>query len=166
MSTDPRSARPWWKRPLPFAIMALVALRAAGISLFRHRNRTFLRAVRTINRRALNPAMLRLAGRPHWYAARLEHVGRRSGRGYATPVVALPVRDGFAIPLVYGTDVDWRRNLDAAGGGVLQVAGMRHTVRTPRMVTLAQITTELPAYWRLLARLYRLQDWLLLTAEN
>ena len=43
---------------------------------------------------------------------------------------------------------------------------MRHTVRTPRMVTLAQITTELPAYWRLLARLYRLQDWLLLTAEN
>ena len=102
MSTDPRSARPWWKRPLPFAIMALVALRAAGITLFRYRNRTFLRAVRTINRRALNPAMLRLAGRPHWYAARLEHVGRRSGRGYATPVVALPVRDGFAIPLVYG----------------------------------------------------------------
>jgi hypothetical protein len=34
MSTDPQSARPWWKHPLPLAIMTLVALRAAGITLF------------------------------------------------------------------------------------------------------------------------------------
>ena len=37
-------------------------------------------AVRRFNRRWLNPVMLRMAGRPNWYAARLEHVGRRSGR--------------------------------------------------------------------------------------
>ena len=85
--------------------------------------------------------MLHLAGRPHWYAARLEHVGRRSGKRYATPVVALPVDGGFAIPLPYGPDVDWRRNLQAAGSGILQVNGVRHPIRDPRIVA----ADDLPA---------------------
>jgi hypothetical protein len=109
--------------------------------------------------------MLQLAVRPHWYAARLEHVGRRSGRRYATPVVAQPVGDGFAVPLVYGTGVDWRRNLDAASG-VLQVCGVRHTVRDPRQVRLADVAGELPTTWRWVARLYRFEDWLLLTVPD
>ena len=52
-------------------------------------------AVRRFNRRWLNPVMLRMAGRPNWYAARLEHLGRHSGRTYATPVVAKPVTGGM-----------------------------------------------------------------------
>lgn len=55
--------------------------------------------VRTFNKHILNPMMLAVAGRRHWYAAALHHTGRRSGRHYTTPVVAQPVPDGFVIPL-------------------------------------------------------------------
>ena len=44
--------------------------------------------VRMFNKYLLNPAMLNLAGRRHWYAAVIRHTGRRSGKSYATPVVA------------------------------------------------------------------------------
>ncbi len=44
--------------------------------------------VRVFNKYLLNPAMLRLAGRKHWYAAAIRHTGRRSGKSYTTPVVA------------------------------------------------------------------------------
>ncbi|HUH69305.1 MAG TPA: nitroreductase, partial [Mycobacterium sp.] len=55
--------------------------------------------------------MLRLAGRKHWYASAIRHAGRRSGKQYATPVVADRVADGFVIPLPYGTRVDWLQNV-------------------------------------------------------
>ena len=97
-----------------------------AIVAFRSRNRAVLDRIREANKRWLNPAMLYLAGRPHWYASRVEHVGRRSGRPYATPVVAVPVEGGLVIPLPYGPDVDWCRNLRAAGGGTVVRHGRRH----------------------------------------
>ena len=67
-----------------------------------------------LNKHLLNRAMLRLAGRKHWYASVIEHTGRRSHKTYATPVVADRVDDGFIVPLPYGTGVDWLRNVLAA----------------------------------------------------
>ena len=46
-----------------------------------------LDTVRVFNKHLLNPAMLLVAGRKHWYAGVIEHTGRRSGKNYATPVV-------------------------------------------------------------------------------
>ena len=46
------------------------------------------------------------------------------------PVVARPVPGGFAIPLAYGRDVDWHRNLAAAGHGGSR--GPRHPVHDHR----------------------------------
>lgn len=105
-------------------------------------------AVRRFNKHALNPIMLHLAGRRHWYAARLEHVGRRSGQPYATPVVARAVPGGFAVPLPYGRHVDWRLNLLATGRGVLVVDGTRYTVTAPRTVPAAQVVDTFTPYWR------------------
>ena len=122
-------------------------------------------AVRRFNRRWLNPAMLRMAGRRHWYAARLEHLGRRSGRVYVTPVVAKPVAGGFAVPLPYGRRVDWLRNVEAAGRAWLQVDGERYRVADPRIVPLAEIETQLPAFYRRSPRRSMIPEWLLLTAE-
>jgi deazaflavin-dependent oxidoreductase (nitroreductase family) len=142
-----------------------VALRLAGILLFRSRCPAALNVVRNANKRWLNPLMLHLAGHRHWYAARLEHVGRRSGRQYATPVVAQPTDDGFAIPLPYGTRVDWLRNLDAAGGGTLQVDGIRYPITGPRIVALDQIA-GLSAMWRALAHVYGIREWLAVTTTT
>ena len=121
-------------------------------------------AVRRFNRRWLNPVMLRMAGRPNWYAARLEHVGRRSGRLYATPVVAKPVTGGYAVPLPYGRHVDWLRNLEAAGRARLQVDGQRYRVANPRIVPLAEIETQLPVFYRRTPRRRMIPEWLVLTA--
>ena len=73
------------------------------------------RLIRTSNKYLLNPLMLRLAGKRFWYASVVEHVGRRSGKRFSTPVVADRVGDDLYIPLPYGTQVDWVRNIPTAG---------------------------------------------------
>src|SRR5688572_11665767 len=64
---------------------------------------------------------LRLAGR-RWNPifAVVEHVGRRSGRHFATPVAARRVAGGFVVSLAFGADADWHRNLLAAEGGTIR----------------------------------------------
>lgn len=58
---------------------------------------------------------------PPWVV--LVHRGRRSGRQYRTPVMAR-VRDGqLRVPVLYGLNSDWVRNLLAAGEGQVVRAG-------------------------------------------
>ncbi|MFJ9371346.1 nitroreductase family deazaflavin-dependent oxidoreductase [Nocardia sp. NPDC101769] len=109
-------------------------------------------AIRRFNKRVLNPVMLRLAGRRHWYAAVIRHTGRRSGKAYATPIVAEPVADGFIIPLPYGTQVDWLRNVLARGRATLQRQGVIYDVADPRVIDSATAAPQLPAAHR---RTYR-----------
>ena len=92
-------------------------------------------AIRVFNKRVLNPAMLTVAGRHHWYAAALHHTGRTTGRDYATPVVAVPVEGGYVIPLPYGEDVDWLKNVLAKGGATLVFDGATHELVSPRSST-------------------------------
>ena len=93
--------------------------------------------VRLFNKRVLNPVMLRLAGRKHWYAAVIRHTGRRSGRRYTTPVVADRFADGFVIPLPYGTGVDWLRNVLAEGRATVTVGGETFDVTEPEIIDAA-----------------------------
>ncbi len=101
--------------------------------------------MRAFNKRVLNPLVLGVAGRQHSadYAI-LRHVGRRSGRPYATPVVAHPVDDGFLIALPYGADVDWCGNLQAAGRGSLQWHGKPYLVGSPEVLDTSAALPLLP----------------------
>lgn len=128
----------------------------------RERRPPLAEAVRTVNRYALNPLMVHLAGRRHWYAARLEHVGRRSGHPYATPLVAHRVPGGFAVPLPYGSGVDWLRNLMAAGRAELTVKGVAYTVTAPRTVPSVELAGSLAPLTRRLLR--RIPEWVVVTA--
>lgn len=116
--------------------------------------RTGRDAVRAFNKRVLNPAMMLVAGRKYWYSAVIQHVGRRSGKNYATPVVADRTSDGFIIPLPYGTEVDWLRNVLAAGRATIQVKGETHPVTAPKVIDAAEAFPLVPAAhartWRLL----------------
>lgn len=64
----------------------------------------------------LNPLTRRLARSSHGPFAIVRHIGRRSGKQYETPLIASPISGGFVIELTYGQDVDWHKNLLAAGG--------------------------------------------------
>lgn len=120
--------------------------------------------IRVFNKHVLNPVMLTLAGRQYWYASRLEHVGRRSGRTFVTPVVADETPGGFVIPLTYGPRVDWLRNLQAAGGGTLTVHGRRYTISAPEVFTTEEIYPQLPRRAQSTARVWRIGHWLRVAA--
>lgn len=72
------------------------------------------RRVARFNRMFLNPVVKRF-GRHIPPFLIVEHVGRRSGRAYETPVWAFRTADGFVICLTYGLDTEWVKNLRAAG---------------------------------------------------
>jgi deazaflavin-dependent oxidoreductase (nitroreductase family) len=78
---------------------------------------------------------------PPW--AVVIHRGRRSGRTYRTPVVALKRRAVLAIALPYGEDTDWVRNLLAAGGGAVIRGGRRRVLADLRVIDRAE-RGELP----------------------
>ena len=58
----------------------------------------------------------------------VRHVGRTSGKVYETPIVVASAPGGFVAELTYGENVNWYRNVVAAGGCDLLVAGVVHRV--------------------------------------
>jgi len=85
--------------------------------------------------RLLNPLIGRFAGRRHFpMAARLQHTGRRSGRTYRTSVGARVAGDTAIIPLTFGTQSDWARNVLAAGGCLIRVDGQDYRATTPEFL--------------------------------
>jgi deazaflavin-dependent oxidoreductase (nitroreductase family) len=82
--------------------------------------------------RVLNPLMRKLAGRRHVpMAAELRHVGRTSGRAYVTPVGAHVTGDIAVIPLTFGNQSDWSKNVRAAGGCSIRVDGQDYDATRP-----------------------------------
>src|SRR5712671_5220779 len=94
--------------------------------------------------RLTKPLPLPLAGK-RWNPifAVVEHRGRRTGRQYATPVAARRIAGGFAITLAFGAQVDWYRNLLAAGGGVIRWRAHAYRVTAPEPIAA---TTALAAF--------------------
>lgn len=85
--------------------------------------------------KVLNPLIVRLAGRPHFHmAAQLTNVGRRSGRTYVTPVGARRAGDMVLIPLTFGNQSDWSRNVLAAGCCRLRLEGVDYEASAPALV--------------------------------
>jgi deazaflavin-dependent oxidoreductase (nitroreductase family) len=97
------------------------------------------RFVKTVMRpmtRVLNPLIMKLAGRPHFHmAARLTHTGRRSGRTYTTPVGARLAGDIVLIPLTFGNQSDWSRNVLAAGHCHLRLGGTDYDAAAPTLLS-------------------------------
>lgn len=104
----------------------------------------FQALIRTSNKHLLNPLMLRLAGRRWWYASVVEHTGRKSGKRYSTPVVADRVGEHLIIPLPYGTQVDWVRNVLESGEATIVSKGHTYHTVSPELIDSTQALPELP----------------------
>ena len=86
--------------------------------------------------KVLNPLTVKLAGRPHFHlAAQLTHTGRRSGRTYLTPVGARRTGDMVLIPLTFGNQSDWSRNVLATGHCSLRLAGVDYQATAPTLLS-------------------------------
>ena len=95
----------------------------------------FLDRVRQFNKRTFNPWILRSAGTRRSPFAVVQHLGRRSGAAYATPVIVRRVPDGFVFALTYGPGVDWYRNLLAAGSCTLRWRGQTYRLEQPETLS-------------------------------
>jgi deazaflavin-dependent oxidoreductase (nitroreductase family) len=85
--------------------------------------------------RVLNPLIRKFAGRRHFrMAAEIRHVGRKSGRAYVTPAGARVSGDVAVIPLTFGNQSDWSKNVRAAGGCTLKVDGQEYAAVAPEFV--------------------------------
>ena len=110
---------------------------------WRSRSPRSLRLIRRYNKYVINPVMLRFSGRSG-HSAVVHHLGRRSGSRYATPVIAHRSQQSVIIPLPYGTDVDWLRNLLAAGQAVVDLEGHSLGVHEPTVVDIDDVVDVLP----------------------
>jgi deazaflavin-dependent oxidoreductase (nitroreductase family) len=140
-------------------VVALAGFLALVVSM-RTKNRRGLLIIRRFGRFS-RPMALRDAGEPGSSAAVVRHVGRRSGAPYATPIGVYPMDGEFLVYLPYGPEVDWLRNVRAAGSAELRVEGSTHTV-VPEIVEPAAALPYLSAADRRVARLFGVTDFLVL----
>lgn len=122
---------------------------------FKSRNPRVVGWLTNYHKHVSNPVMVRFFSGRSAHAALLHHVGRQSGKTYLTPLTAHRSEDTIIIPLPYGTETDWLRNLQVARQGVVELDNRSFTVEEPQVVPIDQVMPLLPPF---LVRIVRLHD--------
>lgn len=139
---------------LPYLMLGAFYL----LVVFRLQLRPINDVVRVFNKRLLNPVMMAL-DRHHWYAAVLKHKGRRSGNEYTTPVTVGRTDDSFVIPLSYGEEVDWLKNVRAEGRCTIETRSGTYVVGDPEVIDRAEALAIVPRHARLMFRLFGIERY-------
>lgn len=87
-------------------------------------------ALARLNRRVSNPVLGVMARYAPGFGI-VVHTGRNSGRGYRAPVMVFERDGGYRIALTYGRDVDWLKNIRAAGKFEFETRGHTITLTDP-----------------------------------
>ena len=77
--------------------------------------RTRLWAMRKFAIRVVNPVLRPVAGRLPGFGV-LTYAGRKTGRTYLLPINVFHKGDRYLFVLTYGSEVQWVKNVLAAGG--------------------------------------------------
>jgi deazaflavin-dependent oxidoreductase (nitroreductase family) len=120
----------------------------------------FLDGVRVFNKYIFNHITLTFAGSEKGPFSVLYHTGRRSGRSYRTPVLATYLDGTIIIPLSYGENVDWLRNILAAGCCEIQHKNVRILAINPVVMDAAAALAMLPEERRKLLERFKLEKYL------
>jgi deazaflavin-dependent oxidoreductase (nitroreductase family) len=110
-------------------------------------------ALRKFNHAILNPITRSLTAGRFSFCSLVYHVGRISGKEYATPVKAV-IKDGYIfIPLTFGADTDWCLNVQAAGFRRLKIEGKVYSASSPDLVDATAAAAAFPNNFRARVRL-------------
>jgi deazaflavin-dependent oxidoreductase (nitroreductase family) len=82
--------------------------------------RTLFRFMRPFTTRVVNPIARRFVHRLPYFAV-ISYRGRTSGRTYHAPMNVFRDGDDYIFALTYGSDVNWVRNVLAAGQADLRI---------------------------------------------
>ena len=91
--------------------------------------------------RVMRPLALRSAGKEGSNTSVIRHVGRRSGRTFETPVMAVHHDDSFLIALPYGKRTDWLKNVLDKGSAAIVANGQVYEVDRPEVIPMADATS-------------------------
>ena len=94
---------------------------------------TRLAFLRPITTRLVNPLTRRVAGHLPWFGI-VVVPGRRSGKIRRVPMNVFRRGDDYVMALTYGRDVDWVKNVLAAGGCSLETRGRMVDLRDPELI--------------------------------
>ena len=125
------------------AVGLTVGAAGAGYVAWRSRLPTEQRDrwVRRLMNERIAPALMErgLARGEHARTGIVEHVGRSSGTVRRTLIYPVPLSNRFAVPLPYGPDAHWPKNVFAAGRARLEYRGRIHELVNPRPMGWAEI---------------------------
>ena len=110
--------------------------------------------IRRMNRTVTNPRVMRTAGTSQTETAVIEHIGRKSGQTYETPIDIIETATGLLIALPYGARADWTRNVLAAGTATVLMQGERVDVDRPTVVPTADVAGLIPRRTMRMLRLF------------
>lgn len=125
----------------------------------------FLNTVRQFNKYFFNRIILLLSAGKRGPFSILTHTGRRTGRIYRTPVLATYIGDSIWIPLSYGKDVDWLKNVIAQKKCELMYKSQQFSASGPRLIPAEQALAVLPEDRRQLFQRFKLETFLCLNRE-
>jgi deazaflavin-dependent oxidoreductase (nitroreductase family) len=126
-----------------FILLGVLISRAVYPLVWRSQWQPAIDALRWFNKKVQNPLTMRVAGKKNRDLVALHHTGRRSGKEYVVPVLAHRSGQSFLIPLSYGTNVDWLRNVQASGGCAIVRNGVRYATVAPAIVPMAEAARSL-----------------------
>ncbi len=113
-----------------------------------------------------NPLTRRIARSSFGPFAIIRHVGRRSGRHYETPIIVGPASDGFVIELTYGPEVDWYKNVLAAGSCTIRWHGKDYVLDKIEPLATENGRSAFPWLARLILRVTRRRHFVKMTAQR
>lgn len=114
----------------------------------------------------LNRWTIRLAKSGRGPFSLVRHVGRKSGACYETPIIVASVPSGFVVELTYGEQVNWYRNIVAAGGCELLVGGVTHRIVAIESCPTDEGRRAFSSVQRLVLRLLRRREFRLLRIDG
>ena len=122
--------------------------------------------LRSFNKRFLNRVTRRFARWSRGPFAVLYHVGRRSGKPYETTVMVEPMSDGFVFALTYGPEVDWYRNVLAAGHCTLLWHGCTYALEQPESFAIQAALPLFSPLQRLILRRLGTRDFVRMKRQS
>jgi len=156
----------WLLALVRFLVVVELASTVLVLVVWRTRWQPGIDFLRWFNKKVGNPVWRRLAGKR---ITKVHHTGRTSGTEYVTPVWAERSGRWFFVSLPYGTEVDWCRNVLAAGCCALERKRVRYETAAPVIVPAAEATPLLPPGLRRRHRLVGVDSYLrldIISTEN
>ena len=124
---------------------------------------TRIRFIRPFTTKVFNPFARQFAGWMPGFAI-LTHVGRKSGKTYRTPINVFRRADHYLFALTYGSNVQWLKNIFAAGSVEMRTRGRDIHLVEPELIVDPDLKL-MPRFLRLPGKLNRVTEILRMRAD-